>query len=266
MLQTATKTTSLVSLATFKEWLNVTSGKTKAISSLTSVGTVATAVCTGHGYATGAFVVVAGAVQSAYNGSFLITMVDANTFTFTLPSSATSPATGTPTVTPDDGRYASFVDAATAELENQIDVPFVTRTIVETFSGDAKCEHALANNPVASISSFTMNGSAATGAYVLNSDTGVITFTDGTVFAWGIKNIVVTYTAGYDVQDGAALPSDIVRACLDLAKAMHDELVSNAIAATSVSLGPASMVIKPAKMPPSVQRVFDAWAGVGMRA
>src|SRR5690348_3289403 len=103
MLQTATKATTLVSLQTFKQWLGVKSNSTKTITSLTSVGTVATAVCTAHGYATGAFVLIAGAVQAAYNGSFLITVVDANTFTYPLAASTTSPATGTPTVTPDDG-------------------------------------------------------------------------------------------------------------------------------------------------------------------
>lgn len=266
MLPTATKTTSLASLGTFKQWLNLKSNTTKAISSLTSVGSVATAVCAGHGYATGAFVVITGANQAPYNGSFVITVIDVNTFTYTMASAPGTNATGAPAVTPDDARYSSFVDAATGELESALDVPFVSRSITETFSGDGKCAHALANNPVSAITAFTMDGSAVTGAYVLDTDTGVVTFTDGTTFNWGVKNIVVTYTAGYDVQDGPALPSDIVRACLDLAKAMHDELVSNAIAASTVSLGASSMVIKPAKMPPSVQRVFDNWAGVGYRA
>lgn len=266
MLPTATKSTTLFSLATFKQWLGVTSTKTKTITSLTSAGTVATATCAAHGYATNAFVQIAGAVQSAYNGFFLITVVDANTFTFVLASSATSPATGTITVTIDDGRYAAMADAATAEIEQLVDVPFVKRSITETFSGDDKIAHALKNAPIVSIDSFTIDGSAVASAdYVLDEEFGVVTFTSGT-FTLGVKNVVVTYTAGFDVQDGPALPSDIVRAGLDLAKAIHDELVSNAIAATSVSLGPSTMVIKPAKMPPSVQRVLDNWAGVGMRA
>ncbi len=266
MLSTATKSTSLCSLATFKQWLGITSNVTKTITSLTAVGTVATAVCAAHGYPTGAFVTIAGAVQSQFNGPFLITVVDANTFTFPIPSGATSPATGTPTVTIDDGRYATMIDDATAELERVIDVPFVQRSLTETFSGDGKFEHALANNPIASITSFTIDGSAVDpSSYFLDTDTGIITFTSGG-FNAGIKNVVVTYVVGYDVQDGPLLPSDIVRAGLDLGKAIHDELVSNAIAASTVSLGASTMVIKPSDYPPSVKRVIANWSGVGMRA
>jgi hypothetical protein len=265
MLPTATKSTTLFSLATFKQWMGLKANTTKTISSLTSVGTVATAVCASHGYATNTFVQIAGAVQSAYNGYFLVTVIDANTFTFTIASSTTSPATGTPTVTIDDGRYAVMADDATAEIERELDLYFVTRTVTETFSGDGKTARALSNSPVGAITTFTIDGSAVAAAnYVLDADTGIITFTSGG-FSSGIKNVVVTYTAGYDVQDGAALPSDIVRAALDLGKAIHDELVANAIAASTVSLGPSTMVIKPSAYPASVKRVLDSWSGAGMR-
>lgn len=266
MLNTATKATTLCSLATFKQWLDRKANTTKVISALTSVGTVATAVCAGHGYLTGAFVQIAGAAQAEYNGFYLITVLDANTFTFSFAGSATTPATGSPSVTPDDGRYALMADAATADLEQAIDVPFVQRTITETFSGDGKCAHALNSGPVQSISSFTINGSAVDPlSYVLDTDSGIITFTSGS-FDYGVKNVVISYVAGYDVQDGAKLPADIVAAALNLGKAIHDLAVSNAIAASSVSLGPSTMVIVPSKRPALVQGVIDNWAGVGMRA
>lgn len=266
MLGTSTKATTICSLATFKQWIGVTSNLTKTISALTSVGLVATAVCTGHGYKTGTFVVIAGAVQAPYNGFFLITVIDANTFTFPLPTTATSPSGGTPTVTVDDGRYALMADAATADFERAIDVPFVQRTITETRSGTGKGEFALDNNPVASITSFTIDGSAVDPTtYVLDTDTGIVTFISGSL-SCGRMNCLITYVAGYDVQDGAALPADIVLGILNLAKAMHDLAVSNAIAASSVSLGPSSMVIVPSKRPATVQAVIDNWAGVGMRA
>lgn len=276
MLQTATKVTTLCSVATFKQWLNVTSNKTKAITSLTSVGTVATAVCAGHGYATNNLAVIAGAVPAGYVGSFLITVVDPNTFTFNLPAATTSPATGTPTVTPDDGRYAEMADAATAKLEQAIGVLFVKRSVTEVFSGDGKIAHALNNSPVVSIDSFTIDGSTVDpSTYVFDAETGIITFTGATTsapgfatsggFSEGTKNVAVTYTTGYDVQDGLALPADIVEAGLNWAKAIHDELVSNAVAAATVSLGPSSMVIRAAKVPQSVQAVIDGWAGAGMR-
>lgn len=65
----------------------------KNITSLTSSGTTATATVTAHGYASGTMVTIANAVPSGYNGTFPITVVDANRFTFTVLSGLTSPAT-----------------------------------------------------------------------------------------------------------------------------------------------------------------------------
>ncbi|WP_318035417.1 hypothetical protein [Rhizobium ruizarguesonis] len=63
---------------------------------LTSVGTVATAiVATGTtGLQSGQTLSISGATPAAYNGSYVITVVDANTFTFNF-AGGTSPATGT---------------------------------------------------------------------------------------------------------------------------------------------------------------------------
>ncbi|NEJ10475.1 hypothetical protein GR238_34510 [Rhizobium leguminosarum] len=63
---------------------------------LTSVGTVATAtVAAGTaGLQSGQTVSIAGATPTAYNGSYVITVVDANTFTYNF-AGGSSPATGT---------------------------------------------------------------------------------------------------------------------------------------------------------------------------
>ncbi|MBY3386423.1 hypothetical protein [Rhizobium laguerreae] len=63
---------------------------------LTSVGTVATAtVATGTaGLQSGQTLSISGATPTAYNGSYVITVVDANTFTYNF-AGGTSPATGT---------------------------------------------------------------------------------------------------------------------------------------------------------------------------
>jgi type IV pilus assembly protein PilY1 len=68
---------------------------TKPVTSLTSSGTLATAVSAAHGFATNDGVQIAGASPSGYNGTYTITVVDANTFTYTLSS---SPAGNTATV------------------------------------------------------------------------------------------------------------------------------------------------------------------------
>lgn len=58
-----------------------------------------TASVTNHGYSTGDNITIAGATQTAYNGTFPITVIDANTFQYTITVSPTSPATGTPKAT-----------------------------------------------------------------------------------------------------------------------------------------------------------------------
>lgn len=68
--------------------------------SITSSGTTATVTKPGHRLKTGDMVTVAGADQAAYNGTFVVTVVDEDHFTYTMPSSAASPATGTITYTP----------------------------------------------------------------------------------------------------------------------------------------------------------------------
>ncbi|MBI4291462.1 MAG: hypothetical protein HY661_08295 [Betaproteobacteria bacterium] len=71
---------------------NITAGDlgtyvTKPVITLVSSGSTATATVTGHGFASGNSVTVSGASPEVYNGTFSITVVDANTFTYPLSSS-----------------------------------------------------------------------------------------------------------------------------------------------------------------------------------
>lgn len=69
---------------------NISSGN------LTGSGVTASCTLTGHGYASGQSVTIAGANQSYYNGNFVINVIDENTFTYnTIATIAVSPATGT---------------------------------------------------------------------------------------------------------------------------------------------------------------------------
>lgn len=70
---------------------------TQAIT-LTSVSTTATATLANHGFSTGQSVTVSGANEANYNGTFVITVTSANTWTYTMVGTAASPATGSPVV------------------------------------------------------------------------------------------------------------------------------------------------------------------------
>jgi hypothetical protein len=63
--------------------------------SLTSSGTTATCVTsTAHGLTTGQTVSMNGMNETAYRGEFTVTVTNGTTFTYTLPTTASSPATG----------------------------------------------------------------------------------------------------------------------------------------------------------------------------
>ncbi len=80
------KTLSLVSL----------SGSNFSITALTSSSGIATATAAAHGRSVGNFVFVNSAVEPEYNGLVqILTVADANTFTYAITGTPSSPATGT---------------------------------------------------------------------------------------------------------------------------------------------------------------------------
>ena len=73
-----------------------------SISSLTKSGTTVTAVTSSdHNLASNIDVLIAGAVETDYNGTFTITVLDATTFTYEITGTPSTPATGTITVSCD---------------------------------------------------------------------------------------------------------------------------------------------------------------------
>jgi hypothetical protein len=77
-----------------------TTATAQTILTLTSSGTTATVTTSvAHGLVTDNRVVISGATETPYNGTFRITVTGATTFTYTMASSTTSPATGTPVYT-----------------------------------------------------------------------------------------------------------------------------------------------------------------------
>lgn len=71
------------------------------IASLTqSSGTATATVSAGHQLETGDSVYISGATETEYNGDFIVTVSSSTVFTYSVDSSATSPATGTPVLYP----------------------------------------------------------------------------------------------------------------------------------------------------------------------
>ena len=75
--------------------LDFTLGTDRTVTSITRASTTATVTATAHGFTTGDQVNIRGAVETDYNGDFIVTVTDANTFTYTVSGSPATPATGT---------------------------------------------------------------------------------------------------------------------------------------------------------------------------
>jgi hypothetical protein len=67
--------------------------------SITASTTTATVTHTAHGLATNQYVKISGVTQFYYNGVFQITWISADSYSYTMAGSPTSPATGTPVAT-----------------------------------------------------------------------------------------------------------------------------------------------------------------------
>ena len=169
-----------------------------------------------------------------------------------------------------DLRLRIAADGATGSIETYTAAIFVQRAVSAVLDGTGKWAMALPWHPIVALTTFTIDGLAVDPTtYVLDPATGIVRFTSGiggSVFTFGTggfslgtQNVVVSATVGYDVQDGPLLPSEIYLAGLNLAKATYDELASNTIIATTVSLGPSTLVVKAAGWPPTVKRDVDLW-------
>lgn len=89
------------------QWTSLTAQTSKSCTIISADG-VATVTCTAHGYSDGDPVTIAGAAQTAYNGTQQIRYVDANTFKFAVTGGPSSPATGTITATGYDETYFKY--------------------------------------------------------------------------------------------------------------------------------------------------------------
>jgi len=143
-------------------------------------------------------------------------------------------------------------DGVSELLERELQRLFVTRTLVEVHNGHGGHLLYLRQYPVVSLTSITVLRSPGDVApevmdptdYMLNAQVGLVhAFNDR--FTRGVGNVTVTYSAGHGVQDAATLPSDAVQIGLDLVKLVFDERDTGVIAASTVSVGSANVVLKP---------------------
>lgn len=163
------------------------------LTSLTRSGAIATAtVSGGHGFTTGTFVTIAGAVQVDYNGTYSVTVTSSTTFTYTVANSPVTPATGTITAirTP-CGWTKPFTSGSTGAVYRQgagsngfylnVDETgtLATSNLARARGFETMTAWSNGTNPYPGTNPFPTDGMVNQGLYWLKSST-----TDATVRPW----------------------------------------------------------------------------------
>lgn len=103
--------------------------------------TTATAVAADHGFESGQDVLVAGADQAEYNGSYAVTVIDADTFSYEVSGSPVTPATGPITATLDVARANRAVLRVPPKYHQSI-LTWGVRAKMRESKGDARWQYA----------------------------------------------------------------------------------------------------------------------------
>ncbi|MFT3787347.1 MAG: RHS repeat-associated core domain-containing protein [Tepidisphaeraceae bacterium] len=91
----------------------VYSEPTQTATTVTRLGSTVIVSLTAHGYKQGEMVTISGASDAAYNGTFRVASATANSFTYTISGTPTSPASGTVTVRRAQGIFSNDMLVAT---------------------------------------------------------------------------------------------------------------------------------------------------------
>lgn len=122
-----------------------------------------------------------------------------------------------------DTALAALIAQASAAIESYCNRQFGHRTVTDTLRNRARREAlVLSVIPVTGVTAVTESGTALEASdYELDSAKSGLLFrldSNDNLTCWAAAKIVIGYTAGYILPgtDGANLPADVERACIDL--------------------------------------------------
>ena len=140
---------------------NVFNTNTEDVDSITRVTTLATITTdTDHQYHTGDNILMAGADQSEYNGTFEITITGGNTFTYLVAGSPATPATGTITST----KVPQFSAVADSRVSSFLNIPWASYGAYHTLARLV----VPVENITMTLASLTLSGTTATATTSIN--------------------------------------------------------------------------------------------------
>lgn len=180
-------------------------------------------------------------------------------------STATAKAYVGASDTSQDLLITQIADAVSERFENETNRIFVTRALSEIHDGIGHRSLWLRRYPVQSLVSLAavqrLGDTPVTYVYQTDYDVNLITGELRMRTQWlprGWQNVTVTYTAGFGAQDAATLPADLYQAGLDWIKALYSKKTTGAVAATSLTLGNSTMIVRE-DMPKPMKDLLARW-------
>ena len=126
---------------------------------------------------------------------------------------------GSVSVVADDTALIDLLVTAVSKIfVSEVELPIITASATDTWSGNGGIQKMLNRFPVLSITSVTVDGALIPARPSIGSNGWVLTLPEagiidlvGYEFTEGVSNCVVVYSTGY----GAVAPADIDQACVD---------------------------------------------------
>jgi uncharacterized phiE125 gp8 family phage protein len=158
-----------------------------------------------------------------------------------------------------DATLEAIANGVTGYCEARTSRIFKQRTVAESRNGDGTALLLRLPRPIVSVTSLTIDGAAVSSTeYVVFADRGKLQLKTRT-FPPGVGNVQIVIEAGY--ADPKTEIPQVFAAALDLAKSHYDEWQNGAISLSSISIGPASTVVRPG-LNPRVEKYLDSIADV----
>lgn len=158
-----------------------------------------------------------------------------------------------------DENLSRLITAASTFIQSWLNRTIAVQAYSQTLNGTNSKSMMLANAPIVSISSLTINGSVI--APAADSQSSGYLYDDNTVYLsgytfWrGLQNIKISYSAGYSV-----IPYDIAQACIELVAMRFKE--KERIGLASQAIGGETTAYSIKDMPSSVQTTLNQYRRV----
>jgi len=159
----------------------------------------------------------------------------------------------------DDAVIARLVTAVSNYIQSWLNRTFAMATYTDISNGNNESTKMFSNYPVQSVSSVTISGVAIPASadgiaygYVFDDQSLALI---GTTCGRGLKNVRITYTAGY-----SSVPFEIAQACIELVAIRYRERTR--VGEVSKSLGGETVSFTQKDMPDSVRTILNNYKKV----